>query len=144
MTVSYKDLQAAILARDFASVITGIPYAAKLGMQVTEAVDGLLFRLPYRDQLVGNVAIGALHGGAVAGFMENAALLYLLLGKDEAPLPKSIDFSIEYLRSARQQDVYARCDMVRLGRRVALVEVTAWQDDEAKPVTTARCHLLLK
>lgn len=137
-------IQAAIQANDTAAVIAAVPYAQKLGMQAQWQDGELHFSLPYRPALLGNAIIGALHGGAVAGFMENAALLYLMLGLEQKPLPKSINFSIEYLRSARQEPVYASCNTVRLGRRVALIDVTAWQSSKDKPVTQARCHFLLK
>jgi uncharacterized protein (TIGR00369 family) len=101
--------------------------------------------LPYRPELIGNPLLPALHGGAVAGFAETAAVLHLLAGA-AAPAalpPRGVDFSIDFLRSAGPADVLASCTTVRLGRRVALVHITLWQDDARRPIASARAHLLL-
>jgi acyl-coenzyme A thioesterase PaaI-like protein len=60
-----------------------------------------------------------------------------------APQPKTVDFSIDYLRSGKPQDAYARAVILRRGRRVANVRVEAWQDERIKPFVTAHGHFLL-
>lgn len=134
---------------DFAPLRALVPYAAFLDVQVALDAGAPRFRLPFRKSLVGNAALPALHGGAVAGFMENAALLHLLLQLDERRVPKSIDFSIDYLRSAGAQDTHAACEVMRQGRRVAQVQIRCWQDEPATPgrtrdVAVARAHFLLE
>lgn len=115
------------------------PYAAHLGIQREQ--DGFL--LPYRELLLGDATRPALHGGVVAGFMETAALLHLLLSDIAAArLPKTIDFSIDYLRGAGPRATHAACEVLRVGRRVALVSVRCWQEDMRKPVALARAHFL--
>ncbi len=125
------ELPAALLART--------PYARHLGIRR----EGDSYLLPYRESLLGNASLPALHGGVVAGFMETAAILHLLLN-EIAPdrLPKTIDFSIDYLRSAGARNSHAGCDVVRVGRRVVLVYIRCWQDDPHKPVALARAHFL--
>lgn len=125
-----------------------MPYSAFLDVQVV-IKDGVpCCRLPFRKSLIGNAVLPALHGGVVAGFMENAALLHLLLLLDERKVPKSIDFSIDYLRSANAADTWARCEVARQGRRVAQVQVRCWQEEPGHPgrtrdVALARAHFLL-
>lgn len=125
-----------------------VPYSRFLDVQV-ELKDGApTFRMPFRKSLIGNAALGALHGGTVAGFLENAGLLHLLLVLDEKKVPKAIDFSIDYLRPALSHDTHASCAVARLGRRVALVEMRAWQDEPGHPgktreVARGRAHYLL-
>lgn len=125
------------------------PYTEFLGVQHVAALSSSqapVFRLPFRAELIGNPLIPALHGGAVAGFAETAATMHLLLGAAKpstATIPRAVDFSIDYLRSARPIDTHASCTTVRLGRRVALVHVAVWQDDAQRPIATARAHLLL-
>lgn len=135
-------------AVDLAQLRTRVPYAAFLDMDVQMQGGSPCFRLPYRASLVGNAALPALHGGAVAGFMENAALLHLLLSLHQARVPKSINFSIDYLRPANAADCFARCEVARQGRRVAQVQVRCWQDEKGHPgkvrdVALARAHFLL-
>lgn len=128
---------------DYASLVACIPYAAWLGI-CAELVDGApRLRLPFQPLLTGNPALPALHGGVIAGFMESAAMLALLLKIDLARIPKSVDFSIDYLRSAQTVESHASCDIERLGRRVAQVQVRCWQGDASKPVALARAHFLL-
>ncbi|HXG29513.1 MAG TPA: PaaI family thioesterase [Nevskiales bacterium] len=125
-------------------IVTRIPYAAFLGIRIARDADGLLFQLPYAERLVGNRALPALHGGVVAGFMENAALLHLMyLEPRQVGIPKTIDFSIDYLRSAGPRESLARCEVTRLGRRVAQVQIRCWQENAAVPVAVARAHFLL-
>lgn len=129
---------------DAQALLALMPYAVYLGLRMEFRDDGSpLLRLPYQPSLIGNPKIPALHGGVVASFMECAALLHLLLVLDERRVPKSIDFSIDYLRSALAQDTLAACSVERLGRRVAQVQIRCWQSDPQKPVTLARAHFLL-
>lgn len=129
---------------DFGALLAFVPYAEWLGLRLHQRdAQAPVLRLPYREALVGNPRLPALHGGVVAGFMESAALLQLLLVLEQDRVPKSIDFSIDYLRSARPEDSYAACELTRLGRRVAQVQVRCWQSEETKPVALARAHFLL-
>lgn len=133
---------------DFTLLRARLPYSRFLDVQVVLENGLPRFRMPYRPSLVGNASLPALHGGAVAGFIENAALLHLLLILDEAKVPKTIDLSIDYLRPAQAQDTHAACEVVRQGRRVALVQVRAWQDEtghsgKTREVALARGHYLL-
>jgi acyl-coenzyme A thioesterase PaaI-like protein len=58
-------------------------------------------------------------------------------------LPKGIDFSIDYLRSGRPEETFASCELVRVGSRVALVQVRCWQKSPDYPIAVARGHFLL-
>ncbi len=57
--------------------------------------------------------------------------------------PKSIDFSIDYLRSGRPEETFADCEIVRIGARVALVQVRCWQKNPGYPIAVMRGHFLL-
>jgi len=124
---------------------TVIPYVDYLG--ITLAQDGPeapLFRLPFQDKLIGNPRLPALHGGVVAGFAETAATLHVIRTLGGAKFPKCIDFSLDYLRAGRPEPTFAACEVVRLGARVALVQVRCWQGKgPAQPIAVARGHFLL-
>jgi uncharacterized protein (TIGR00369 family) len=152
MTAAAPDLAGARRAArergDFTLLRERVPYAAFLDVQVRLEDGAPRFRLPFRASLIGNPALPALHGGVVAGFMENAALLHLLLLLDERKVPKAIDFSIDYLRSANAIDLHASCEVARQGRRVAQVQIRCWQDEPGHPgrtreVALGRAHFLL-
>ncbi len=120
-----------------------IPYAKLLGIQAVEFDGKPKFFLPFAEHNIGNVLLPAIHGGVIGGFLENAAVLHLMWAQESNEIPRIVDFSIDFLRSARALDLHARCDIVRQGKRVANVLMTAWQEDESQPVATARAHFLL-
>lgn len=120
-----------------------IPYARYLGMQAQVQGRDILFILPENDALVGNPMLPAIHGGVVGGFMEQAAALHLIARMDQPVVPKTINFSLDYLRPSRLRDTYARCQLTRQGRQVANIAITAWQEDRDTPCATARAHFLI-
>ncbi|TFH85914.1 PaaI family thioesterase [Billgrantia azerbaijanica] len=130
---------------DVAAWLALIPYARRIGVGAAPDPqgEGLIFRLAPEEGNVGNVLLPALHGGVVAAFMETAATLDLMLAAREPRLPRIVDFAIDYLRTARVAPTYARCALLREGRRLANVHVSAWQASEAEPVATARLHFVL-
>ena len=125
-------------------VIDAIPYARFLGVEV-ERVDGSLeCVLPFRQAIVGNAALPAIHGGVIGAFLELTALLRLIDESGTDRVPKPINFAIDYLRSAGPQTLRARADIFKLGRRIAVVHVVAWQDDRDKPVASGNGKFLLE
>ncbi|NGY06124.1 PaaI family thioesterase [Solimonas terrae] len=128
---------------DYQALIELIPYARFLGIRAEGGNGRLCLRLPFRDSLIGNPRRRAWHGGVTAAFMENAALLQLLLQLDEDRVPKSIDFAIDYLLPGRAEDLHADCTVSRLGSRVAHTVIRCWQREADQPIAVARAHFLL-
>ena len=138
-----------------AAMVTGVPYMTWLGIRFDRRGDELTAILPYDDKLIGNPVLPALHGGVTAAFLETTAVLGLLWatldgrhglpeGDEGLPrLPKTIDFTVDYLRSGTARDAYARARVVRLGRRYASVQVEAWQDSRERPFAQANGHFLM-
>jgi acyl-coenzyme A thioesterase PaaI-like protein len=129
---------------DYAALLELVPYATLIGVECTRSGDELLFRLPANKDNIGNPILPALHGGVIAGFMELAAALHLLVFSDAPGLPKIIDFSLDYLRAGQFRDTYATCQVWRQGRRVANVAITAWQTSQTEPIATARAHFKIE
>ncbi len=122
---------------------TPVPYMQYLGLRES-IVDGQpLYRMPYQERLIGNPRLPAIHGGVIAGFAESAATLHLVHTLKGDKLPKAIDFSVDYLRAGRPEETFASCDVVRLGSRVAAVQVRCWQRSPDYPITVSRGHFLL-
>jgi uncharacterized protein (TIGR00369 family) len=121
-----------------------VPYARFLGMRVELAGDEMTAILPFSQHLIGNPMLPALHGGVIGAFMEMTALAQLSLVQPGRRVPKTIDVTIEYLRSAGPKDTYARAVLRKVGRRVANVQVEAWQDTRGKPVAGLTGHFLLR
>lgn len=125
-------------------LMQAIPFARLLGVGATTDDDGkVIARMPYADHLIGNPRLPALHGGTIGAFMEMTAIAQLLADMEGPGLPKTIDITIDYLRSGRPRDTFARAIVAKHGRRVANVRVEAWQDDPTKPIATAHGHFMM-
>lgn len=121
------------------------PYAELLGLSTRRSDDDeLLWVMPFGDQVIGRP--GFLHGGAIAGLLEFAALgtLYDALGSREGVRVKPINVTVDFMRGGIEHETYAAATITRLGNRVANVEAHAWQLDRARPIAAAKMNLLLK
>ncbi|MCG6903369.1 MAG: PaaI family thioesterase [Rhodobacter sp.] len=143
------------------ALVEGVPYIQFLGITFERHGDELTALLAYDDKLIGNPMLPALHGGVTAAFLETAAIIELSWsylwedienGKiDPATisplhlprLPKTIDFTVDYLRSGLPRDAYARARVNRSGRRYASVHVEAWQDNRTRMFAQATGHFLM-
>jgi uncharacterized protein (TIGR00369 family) len=101
-------------------IVEGIPFIAFLGLRFDRRGDELTAVLPFRDDLIGNPRIPALHGGATAGLLEATAIVELawaamweeMEAERTSPtgplrLPKTIDLTVDYLRAGLPRDAYA-------------------------------------
>ena len=143
------------------ALVHGVPYIQFLGIEFDRRGDELTAVLPFDEKLIGNPFLPAIHGGVTAAFLEVAAIIELswsLLweemesGRLDAAaldpihlprLPKTIDFTVDYLRSGLPRDAYARARVNRSGRRYASVHVEAWQDNRARLFAQGTGHFLM-
>ena len=121
------------------------PYAAALGIGVDpDSVANPVLWFDYSERVSGRS--GFLHGGAMSGLMEMAAIAALraeLERRGEAGRLKPVNITVEFMRGGTEQRTYASGTVTRAGRRVALVNATCWQDDPAKPIALAQLKVLL-
>jgi len=143
------------------ALVEGVPYIQFLGIQFDRRGDELTATMPYADRLIGNPRLPAIHGGATAAFLEVSAIIELSwsilwedieTGRIDAAtidrahlprLPKTIDLTVDYLRSGLPRDAYARARVNRSGRRYASVHVEAWQDNRLRLFAQATGHFLM-
>lgn len=118
------------------------PYAAMLGLELFSDMP-LTLVMPFTEHLVG--APGRLHGGALAGMMEIAGLMTLRqsLGEVQA-LIKPVTVTVDFMREGALRETYAAAELARLGRRVANLRVSAWQEHREKPVATAQLNVMIE
>ncbi|MEM9127810.1 MAG: PaaI family thioesterase, partial [Pseudomonadota bacterium] len=66
------------------------------------------------------------------------------LDQESLPLlPRTIDFTVDYLRAGLPRDAYARARVNRSGRRYASVHVEAWQDNRSRLFAQATGHFMM-
>ena len=120
-----------------------IPYAKFMGVQVDRKGNEVTTILPFNEMLIGNTMLPAIHGGAIGAFLELTSLIQLLFTTQCERLPKTVDVSIDYLRSGRPVETFGRAVVTRQGRRVANVRAEIWQDEFNKPIAASHGHFLL-
>ncbi len=129
---------------DFTRLLESVPYARFIGLECDRFGDDLIFRLPKKEENLGNPILPAIHGGVIGGFMEMSAAIYLMMSQDSQRMPRIVDFSLDYLRAGLNRETFAECRLTRQGNRVANVMITAWQKSRSQPIATARAHFLLE
>lgn len=117
------------------------PFARCLGIRFTG--DGTPM-MPFSPQIIGNPILPAIHGGMTGAFLETAAIVGVTRELGISALPKPIGLTINYLRSGRALDSFAKVAIVKQGRRVVAFEAQAWQDDADKPIASAFGHFMLR
>ena len=128
---------------DYQSVIDNIPYMKFLGLTVGADENGPIVTMPGSEHIIGNPVLPAIHGGVVGAFLESTAIMHLIWAQESRQVPKIVNLTIDYLRSARVVDTHAQATITKHGRRIANIRIEAWQADRAKPVAAAHAHFLL-
>jgi acyl-coenzyme A thioesterase PaaI-like protein len=130
-------------ATDIEALLGGIPYARHLGLTVERQGRELTFIMRFQPHLIGNPQLPALHGGVIGAFLETSAIMGLIWDAPLERLPKPVDISIDFLRSGKPVDTFARATITKRGRRVANVRAEAWQDERDRPITALHAHFLI-
>ena len=129
---------------DLQALIDAIPYCRFLGIEIDRKGSELTTILRFDPKLIGNPVLPALHGGVVGAFLEVTALIQLMLETESQTLPKPVDINIDYLRSGKPVDTYARAIITKHGRRVCNVRAEAWQDEHTRPIAALHGHFLIR
>ncbi len=119
------------------------PYAEALELRIEDNGGERHVVMPAGDHLLGRP--GFVHGGALAGLLEIAAIVALraLLAEEQAPRLKPVTVTVDFRRGAAMVETRAIGLVTRLGNRVANIDALAWQEDRAKPVASARMNVLI-
>lgn len=162
--MSRMDAQARLESERDAALVAltdAVPYNRFIGVRFDRLGDELTARLPFKEPLIGNPFLPAIHGGVTGAFLEITALMQLawdrtwvimetggeaadsVLAGHFPPMPKTIDITIDYLRSGRPRETFARARVQKSGRRVANLHVEAWQDNRDRPIAMLRGNFLM-
>lgn len=122
------------------------PYARALDMAIVDELDGApVISMPFADRVQGRP--GFLHGGAISGLLEIAAIAAIhraLRAKGSDSAIKQVNVTVDFMRGGVNQMTFAVGKVTRLGRTMANVEARAWQEDRDKPIAMGYMHYLIK
>lgn len=92
-------------------------------------------RAPYSDDCMrpGGTIIGPVMM-ALTDFGMHAALMGAI---GEVALAVTTNLNINFLRRPAQIDVVADCKVIKLGKRLAVLDVTLYSDDDGAPIAHA-------
>ena len=149
-----EPVQALKARRDAAltRLVEGVPFIRFLGVRFERMGDELTARLVFSDKIIGGVTGAFLEIAAQMELAWHGVWARMEAGGPQAeaiergefpPMPKTVDFTVDYLRSGLPRDAYARAVINRAGRRYASVSVEAWQDQRGRPFAAATGHFVM-
>ncbi len=112
-----------------------IPHTRELGLEVLAAdADGILMRLPWCDDLLGDVSRGLVHGGVLTMLLDTICGSAVLRGLPAPEVCPTLDLRVDHYRPAvAGLALYAEARVVRVTASVVFTEGTLWQE-QGKPV----------
>lgn len=119
------------------------PYEQMMGIRAAndeERSDGCMV---FREHLIGNPYVPAIHGGAVASLLQATAKLALTRDTSATIHPQMLSCSLEYLGSPLTKNTFARATISSISRRFANVRVIAFQESPDQPVAAATIQFVL-
>ncbi|MAR79517.1 MAG: thioesterase [Rhodospirillaceae bacterium] len=119
------------------------PFTRKTGIVFFLHKEQFCGKLDFSQHHIGNPITNVLHGGIVAALLQNTAQFHIVWEKNIESIPEIIDISINFLRIGKGVDTYARASIIKYGKRVANVEVIAWNDDKFSPIANASINFLV-
>ncbi|NQX80812.1 MAG: hotdog fold thioesterase [Flavobacteriaceae bacterium] len=109
-----------------------IPIHKFLGLKLLHIEKGFVrVSVPFRKEVVGDVRKNRWHGGIIATVMDSvggiAGSTHSKSLKDKL---STIDLRIDYLKGAEAKEIIVEGKIVRLGNRILVTQMKAFQDDE--------------
>lgn len=108
-----------------------VPFNRWMGLRATDIREGELWvTMPFRPEMVGDPLRPALHGGVAAALLDatGGAALFTLLGEQDRA--STVDLRVDYLKPGQCRDVLAKAKIIRMGNRMATVEIRAYHEGE--------------
>ena len=108
-----------------------IPIHKYLGLKVdTIEKDFIRVKVPFRKDLVGDIRTNHWHGGIIATILDSVggAIGIANFNSSEDKL-STIDLRVDYLRFADGNDLVFEGKLVRMGNRIMVTKMKAFQED---------------
>jgi uncharacterized protein (TIGR00369 family) len=114
-----------------------------LGISQVNDSGECVYHMSPSEKHLGNPAIRAIHGGVVTIFLERVAETELSGQAKSTRAANIVNTNVDFLRSAKLKPLFGSAKIVKLGRRLAVIDVLAWQDKIDAPVAKATLSLEL-
>ncbi len=106
------------------------PYEKFLGIAASGDNGEKTYKMPFREQHIGNPLIKTFHGGIIASFAELVAGIHLTKNQDEQSKPVCSSMTLDYLRPAFAGTLVAKPNIIREGKRFIVVVVDVFLDGD--------------
>lgn len=119
-------------------MIDHVPHVRALGVRVENIARGEAWlSVPYRDDLVGDIETGVLHGGVITALLDNACGIAVQLSLPERSAIATLDLRIDYMKPATPKlDLNAHTHCYKVTKNIAFVRGAAYHEDEEDPIAT--------
>jgi len=115
------------------------PQARALGLELVSLTEkGVLGRVPYKAELIGDPETGVIAGGVITTFLDQLCGMAAVLAMKDPSVVATIDLRIDYMRPATpKRDVLAEAHCYKIGKSVAFVRAVAYEDTPDNPIAHA-------
>ena len=114
---------------NLADVMQIAPFHRWLGLKIVQQNNDLLeLEMPWRDELVSNPVIGAVHGGILASLIDLTGLYAIIAAGGVARA--TVDLRVDYHRAATNGPLRAIGQVVKLGKTISTADTRIIDDDE--------------
>jgi len=130
--------------RRFFELAKRVGHGRALGLEFRQSGENWAeLALPWREELVGIPETGVLASGAVVSLIDTASGTSVWVSLDKFLPIVTVDLRLDYLRPAnRGETIVARCECVKLTRRIAFVRGIA-HGDEGRPIALSSATFML-
>lgn len=115
--------------KNLADAIQIAPFHRWLGLKIVrQHSDCLELEMPWRDELVSNPLIGAVHGGILASLIDLTGLYAIIAAGGVARA--TVDLRVDYHRAATNGQLRAIGQVVKLGKTISTADTRIIDDDD--------------
>lgn len=115
-----------------------IPHSQALGIETVSAErNKATLKLPYKDELVGNLSTGVIHGGVMISLMDSVGGMTTFCALPAMEAIATLDLRVDYLKPAvAGLDIFATGECYKLTNTIVFVRAVAYQTDISDPVAS--------
>ena len=123
----------------------GSPQGLALGMETLSiGPEGVVMKVPYRDDLVGDPRTGVIAGGVVTTLLDHSCGQAVYAALPEPTSIATLDLRIDYMRRSKPGlDLYVSAQCYKLAHAIAFVRAIAYDISPDDPVAAAQAAFML-